>query len=61
MEQVFYAMPRWYFFLTLLSSCGVGIFFTILYVLFGGKLSGEKYEQIASKLYRSRIAMSKTI
>ena len=34
MEQIFLAMPRWYFFMALAASFGGGIFFSILYFVF---------------------------
>lgn len=43
MKEVFYAMswfviPRWYFFLVLSASFGMGIFFTIVYAILTGKV-----------------------
>ncbi len=38
MEQIIYAMPRWYFFLLLVTSFLGGVFFSILYIVLGGKL-----------------------
>ncbi len=38
MEQIFYAMPKWYFFLALIASFGGGIFFMIIWALVTGKV-----------------------